>query len=149
MHNNGTSRLILPQRGNLLPDLNPQSGIRLSVSQQGIVVTPYVGDKEMSITINPQMAAQMGVNLISFSALVQQAAQQAAQAGPMVISTEVPPEAPPEAPTEAPAETDVVDYCDLAPEVSTTEPTPEAAPEVAPDSIDEPKPEGVGFIIRN
>lgn len=92
MHNNGTSRLILPER-NLLPDLQPKAGIKVQVTPQGVLLSTQLGENVINLIVNSQDAANLGVQLISAGAMH---LHLAAQPGGLVVSTEPPPASEPE-----------------------------------------------------
>jgi hypothetical protein len=87
LHNNGTTpQIILPDR-RLLPDLAPPAGVNIQITTAGIIVAVYVGDQSQSVTVDPGAATQLGVNLISAGAMLQQAIQNAKKpaAGPQLV----------------------------------------------------------------
>jgi hypothetical protein len=85
MHNNGSNRLILPQRGPVLSSIAaPQCGFNIGVNAQGVAVTPFVGDQSISLQLTREQATQLGVSLISAAALGQHAANAAPITAPEI-----------------------------------------------------------------
>lgn len=90
MHNNGTNRIILPERGPVLGSVaQPQSGIHMEVNAMGVMIHPFVGDQAMNLQLDPQTATQLGVNLISAVALGRAGAAQAKPAPSIIVPEEV------------------------------------------------------------
>jgi hypothetical protein len=74
MHNKGSNRLILPERGPILSSAAPPpAGVKITVNAHGIGIVPFVGDQSLSMQLTVEQATNLGVSLISASALQQQA----------------------------------------------------------------------------
>jgi hypothetical protein len=74
MHNNGTNRLILPERGPILSTVAPPpAGIRIEANAAGVGITPFIGDQALPMQLTAEQATGLGVSLISAAALQQQA----------------------------------------------------------------------------
>jgi hypothetical protein len=85
MHNNGSNRLILPQRGPVLSSIAaPQAGIKIEVNAQGVGIVPFVGDNSLPMQLTRDQATGLGVSLISAAALGQHAANSAHETAPEI-----------------------------------------------------------------
>jgi hypothetical protein len=81
MHNNGTNRLILPNKGPILASSKQvQISWEFEVSRYGICVTLIQDGVRTAVPMTSQQATELGVKAISAGALQQHVANMAAEA---------------------------------------------------------------------
>jgi hypothetical protein len=70
MHNGGTNRLILPQKGPVLGSTHaPAAGINVAVIAGGVQLTVFVGETRIPMTLGADQATVLGVTIIKAAAL--------------------------------------------------------------------------------
>jgi hypothetical protein len=92
MHNNGSNRLILPERGPILSSASPPpAGIRIEANAAGVGICPFIGDQALPMQLTVEQATSLGVSLISAAALQQQAIAAAQRAPDPLAHEKTPP----------------------------------------------------------